>query len=124
MNSTQYQKILADNVAPSVRHLGLEPNWIFQQDNDPKHTSRSTRSWFQEHSYTVLEWPSQSPDLNPIEMLWRDLKKAVHKRSPKNLKELKSYIVEERGKFHQRGVNPLLKHTNTVCLLLLKQKVE
>ena len=122
MNSTQYQKILADNVAPSVRHLGLEPNWIFQQDNDPKHTSRSTRSWFQEHSYTVLEWPSQSPDLNPIEMLWRDLKKAVHKRSPKNLKELKSYIVEEWGKISPERCQRLVEAYQHRLLAVIEAK--
>ncbi|CAJ0967200.1 unnamed protein product [Ranitomeya imitator] len=42
----------------------------------------------------VLEWPSQSPDLNPIESLWSDLKIAVHQRKPSNLKELEQFCLE------------------------------
>ena len=44
MKSEDYQKILGRNVGPSVRKLGLRPrSWVFQQDNDPKHTSKSTQ---------------------------------------------------------------------------------
>ena len=45
-----------------------------------------------------MEWPSQSPDLNPIEMLWHDLKRAVHTRHPKNITELKQFRKEEWSK--------------------------
>ena len=57
----------------------------FQQDNNPKHTAKTMQDWLREKSLNVLDWPSQSLDLHPIEHLWRDLKIAVQRRSPSNL---------------------------------------
>ena len=62
-----------------------------QQDNDPKHRSKSTTEWLQQKKIRLLEWPSQSHDLNQIEMLWHDLKREVHTRHPKNTAELKQF---------------------------------
>ena len=62
---------------PSVMKLKLGRHWTFQQDNDPKNTSTSNKAWFQKKKWKILEWPSQLPDLNPINNLWWDLKKAV-----------------------------------------------
>ncbi|KAI4888813.1 hypothetical protein NFI96_005447 [Prochilodus magdalenae] len=68
MKSEDYQQILQHNVGPSVRKLGLpQRSWVFQQDNDPKHTSKSTRKWFERKHWRHLKWPAMSPDLNPIE---------------------------------------------------------
>uniref|UniRef100_A0A8C5PDE5 Transposase n=1 Tax=Leptobrachium leishanense TaxID=445787 RepID=A0A8C5PDE5_9ANUR len=98
MNSLQYQEILDDNVMQSVTNLRLGRRWTFQQDNDPKHTSKSTRAWLQIKSWNILEWPSQSPDLNPIDNLWWDLKKAVAVRKPKNVTELEAFAHDEWAK--------------------------
>ena len=46
----------------------------------------------------VLEWPSQSPDLNLVEMWWHDLKLAIHARKPSNVAELKQFCKEEWAK--------------------------
>ncbi|KAI4900273.1 hypothetical protein NFI96_023147 [Prochilodus magdalenae] len=98
MNSLQYQEILEENVMESVTNLRLGRRWTFQQDNDPKHTSKSTRAWLNMKGWNILEWPSQSPDLNPIENLWWDLKKAVPVRKPKNVTELEAFAHEEWAK--------------------------
>lgn len=98
IDSTQYQQILRNNVEESVTKLKLRRGWIFQQDNDPKHCSKSTRAFMQRNKYNVLEWPSQSPDLNIIENLWDDLKRAVHARQPSNLTELEMFWKEEWSK--------------------------
>lgn len=66
--------------------------------NDPKHTSRSTKKWLKKNKVNVLEWPSQSPDFNPIEMFWKDLKKALYRRKPTNIIELKQFCTVEWAK--------------------------
>jgi hypothetical protein len=43
--------------------------WVFQQDNDPKHTNMSTIKWFKNYTITILPWSPHSPDMNPIEDL-------------------------------------------------------
>ncbi|KAK3556981.1 hypothetical protein QTP70_022323 [Hemibagrus guttatus] len=98
MNSAVYLKILKENVRPSVFDLKLKRTWFLQQDNDPKHTSKSTSEWLKKNKMKTLEWPSQSPDLNPIEMLWHDLKKVVHARKPSNMAELQQFCKDEWAK--------------------------
>ena len=66
MDSTKYQE---DNVQRSVQTLKLKRGWV-QQDNDPKHTSKSPMKYLQDRQMKVLEWSPQSPD---TENLWRDL---------------------------------------------------
>uniref|UniRef100_H2MNT5 Tc1-like transposase DDE domain-containing protein n=1 Tax=Oryzias latipes TaxID=8090 RepID=H2MNT5_ORYLA len=99
MKSQDYQGILDRNVLPSVRKLGLSPrSWVFQQDNDPKHTAKNIQEWLREKRWTIRKWPSMSPDLNPIEHLWTELKHAIWRRHPSNLRQLEQFAHEEWAK--------------------------
>uniref|UniRef100_A0AAY5KKE2 Tc1-like transposase DDE domain-containing protein n=1 Tax=Esox lucius TaxID=8010 RepID=A0AAY5KKE2_ESOLU len=93
MNSSKYQAVLAQNFQASVRKM--KRKFTFQHDNNPKHTSKSTKAWIlHQKKIHVLELPSQKPDLNPIEHLWGDLKRAVH-RCPRNLTDLERFCKED-----------------------------
>ncbi|KAG2461149.1 TCB1 transposase, partial [Polypterus senegalus] len=98
MTAAMYRDILDENLLQSVLDLRQGQRFIFQQDNNPKHTAKISKEWLQDNSVNVLEWPSQSPDLNPIEHLWRDLKMAVHRSFPSNLMELERCCKEEWAK--------------------------
>ena len=108
MRKEDYIRILDENVKESAEKLQLGHNRMYQLDNDPKHTAKVVKKWSKDNDVNVREWQSQSPDLNPIENLWRDLTTRVMARKPTNLTQLEAFAKEEWANIPQKTCRKLL----------------
>ena len=94
MTAAVYVGILEEHLEQSAVNAVPE-HWVFQDDNDPKHRSRLAKQWLRDHNIRTLGWPSNSPDVNPIENVWAPLKDHVAARDPQALDQLERYIRED-----------------------------
>jgi len=95
LDAHRYQTILGLNLVSSAHQFWPQGQWWFQQDNATPHTAGTSQAWFHNHGIDLIDWPAWSPDLNPIEELWNDLKQRVYGRHPQTMEELERYITEE-----------------------------
>ncbi len=94
MDAKMYHSILQHQARPSILRLFPTRECIFQQDNDPKHTANINKAYLEHFFVPTLPWPSQSPDLNPIENLWSILDWKVKNRVPNNEANLFQVLQE------------------------------
>ncbi len=87
-----YQEVLEHFMLPAADQLYGDADFIFQQDFAPAHSAKTTSTWFKDHGIPVLNWPANSPDLNPIENLWGIVKRKMRYARPNNAEELKATI--------------------------------
>ena len=98
LNAVQYCEILTKSFLPTLHDHNLKvSDIVFQQDYDPKHTSRHAQTWSKDHGVKVLPWAPSSPDMNIIEHAWDLVDRCLHAWStlPSNLEELWIALKEE-----------------------------
>ncbi len=98
MDSNLYVSILEDELQKSLQYWGKNAEEVvFQQDNDPKHTSIKAKTWLEDPGFDVMVWSPQSPDLNPIEHLWGQLKRKLgeYEEPPASIQELWTRVQKE-----------------------------
>jgi len=118
LNSEAYQDVLD----VGIRDMYKEDN-IFMHDGAPCHRSRQTKAYLDRKKVCVLsDWPSQSPDLNPIENLWATLKKNVSRRHASNKEELWHVIVEEWHKVPNNSILSLYRSMPQRLASVIKSK--
>lgn len=98
----------------------MSKGWIFQQDNDPKHASVHVREWFQRKKVEVMQWPAQSPDLNPIENLWDAVERRIRDRSYSNQHELFAAIQSAWSDIPKSIIDRLIDSMKRRCEEVIK----
>ena len=78
MNGAKYISMLNSRLLPQIRNWFEQEPCIFQQDSAPCHTAKAVYAWFKTNKIKVLKWPGNSPDMNPIESMWSQLKDEIH----------------------------------------------
>jgi len=101
-----YENILKTQMLPYAKK-NIPRGWYFQYDNDPKHKSKHITKFMKREKVKVLEWPSQSADLNPIEHLWEELDRRVRCQNYSN-KEALFQVLKKWGKISLDRIQKLV----------------
>jgi len=96
INSGKYIKMLEVHFMDYFVNFPNE-ECIFMQDNAPIHTARNVKNFLQERNVPCMDWPAQSPDLNPIENVWHDKK---HQQRNENFRNLDEFWAKIKVKWN------------------------
>lgn len=121
MNAAMYVDIL-ENIMYPYAEMNMPLKWTFQQDNDPKHTSKAAKQWFRGKQISVMDWPAQSPDLNPIENLWKDVKTSIAHIRVQNKQQLWQEIEKAWYSIPPEKCQKLIDSMPNRCAAVIKNK--
>lgn len=122
VDAEKYVDILQQHLPVARRQLFFNRPFTFQQDNAKPHTARRTSAWFRQRRQRLLPWPANSPDLSPIENLWRFLKRKVVARRPTTTEMLRRILQEEWVKVPVEEVRKLVESMPRRVAAVIKLK--
>ena len=94
INASVYKELLHQRALPHSRKRTVEIP-IFMQDNAPCYKVRTVLSFLVEEGIGVIKWPPQSPDMNPIENVWKIIREKAQNSNPQNIDDLWGFLKEE-----------------------------
>ncbi|HEY9707175.1 MAG TPA: IS630 family transposase [Oculatellaceae cyanobacterium] len=124
VNSEYYCKILKQNLLPFAKKH-FKRDFIFQHDNAPDHTSNHTKNFLKEKKIAILDWPSKSPDLNPIENLWGIVTRDLYDAGKKQFKSKEEMKGALKKAWKKVDANLCKKSTDTMdkrCFMVYRAK--
>ena len=104
-----------------LRNSTKQPS-IFMQDNVPCHKAMVVMNFLKAENVTVMDWPPQSPDLNPIENVWKTLGEHSKARNPKKTEQLWNALQEEWNKIPRQDINKLISSCSQRCQSVIEAK--
>jgi len=126
LNTTAYLSIVADHVHPFMTTVYLSSDGYIQQDTAPCHKAQIISDSFLEHDndFTLLKWPPQSPDINPIEHLWDVVEREIRVMDvqPTNLQQLCDAIMSIWTKISEECFQHLFESMPRIIKAVLKAK--
>ena len=111
-------------IIPKVQEILEEyPELQFEQDNAGGHTSQFTESVFEAIGITPIFWPANSPDLNPIETIWDDMKLYSDQNYPdvhQSYKKLRAAVLEAWESITTERIRDLMREMPARCKPVIK----
>ena len=121
INAQIYKNIVQDHVVPIIENSGFD-RATFMQDNAPCHKAKVVMSYLSEQDFEIMDWPPQSPDLNPIENLWKTFGVKVMERNPTNTEDLWVKLQEEWSKISIEDCQELIRSCSRRCAAVIESK--
>ena len=121
IDAVKYRDILQTQMLPHGNEK-MPAGWIFQHDNDPKHTSRLVKGWLNDNKVNVLPWPAQRPDLNPIEHLWEEVDRRLQGENYSKEGDLMAAIEREWKKIPLNRIIKLIDSMPSFCHAVIRVK--
>ena len=117
-NSEHYCNVLSEVLFQTAATL-YPDGWKLQEDNSSVHKSRISRDFKERKQVRCIDWPPNSPDLNPIENLWGVLKQRIMVNAPKTIQEVENMIYSQWETFDPEFLSKFTKSVKKRCDMMI-----